>query len=278
MFKNWFRKQSKENVALKVWAAVALAATIVVNALANILPIGGNTTGEVSDAYPNLFAPAGVTFSIWSLIYLLLIGYAVYQFASVRARAGSKLGEQTFAQLTPLFIATSVLNIAWMFAWQYHVLWLSVLLMLGILFSLIKTAAVLRKDFNKKTLPRQDYVLVRLPFSVYFGWITVATIANITTFLVSTGWEGGPLKPAAWLAVVLVVGAVIALAGLWRNRDAAYGAVFIWAYGGILIKHMSESGHNGAYPSAIVLLSVLIAVLGAATLFIAAWPTLRKEK
>ena len=107
----------KEQLLSKFYALSALIAAVVVNSAANIIPLNGNTTAQVSDAYPNLFAPAPYTFAIWGVIYAFLGGFAVYQFNAVRLRKKhSLLSENLVHHLSTGFLLTSALNMAWMFA------------------------------------------------------------------------------------------------------------------------------------------------------------------
>lgn len=232
-----------KNTIIKIVAGLAYVAMVAVNFMANALPINNRSTGEISDAYPNLFAPAGITFSIWGLIYLLIGGYVVYQFLKKDQKA-----EDLFKKINPLFITTSFANIAWIFAWHYDYIGISVLIMAVLLFSLIKIADILRKE--QFTSPEKLFIWA--PFSVYFAWITVATIANITVFLVSISWNGFGVADFVWTSIILLVGALI---GIWRtakDKNIAYGMVLIWAYLGILLKHMSASGFDGQYQSIII--------------------------
>lgn len=225
---------------IRILTLVAYMVMVGVNFLAMYLPLGGKTTGEISDNYPNLFAPAGYAFSIWGLIYLLLAIYVIYQF---------KRGDDVFAgKVNRIFILNALLNAAWIFAWHNDIIWLSVILIIGLLISLIRIANILRKS----TLTERDLRLVGLPFSVYFGWITVATIANITVFLVSLGWGGFGLADSFWTVVVLLIGALIGSWRMLKDKFISYGLVLIWAYGAILFKHVSITGFAGQYPSVIV--------------------------
>jgi hypothetical protein len=224
---------------LKLIAGVLFGAMVYVNYLATSLPINNRSTGAISDAYPNLFAPAGITFAIWGMIYLLLGGYVVYQFT----KGGAK-HEKLLQKINPLFIASSVANIAWIYAWHYDYIGLSVLIMTALLISLIKIADITRTQ----KLTGWSKALIATPFSVYFGWITVATIANITVFLVSIGWNGFGLADYIWTSVILLVGAAIGITRLLKDRQIPYGFVLIWAYLGILLKHTSATGFAGAYP------------------------------
>ncbi len=245
--------------ARRILSAVAYVAMLVVNALANILPINGRTTGAVSDSYPNLFAPAGLTFAIWGLIYLLLAGYTLYQlglFQKARSESKSKL----FADVDTFYIASSIANALWILSWHYDLLPLSMALMLVILGCLI---GIVRR-VSREPLAGKDYALVRLPFSVYFGWITVATIANATTLLVSLNWNRFGVSVSVWTVLVIVVGLILSLATILRYRDIAYGLVIVWAYAGIVIKHTSASGFGGQYPEVTVTAVVAIVLLAAA--------------
>jgi len=225
---------------IRILTLVAYMVMVGVNFLAMYLPLGGKTTGEISDNYPNLFAPAGYAFSIWGLIYLLLAIYVIYQF---------KRGDDILVgKVNRIFILNALLNAAWIFAWHYDIIWLSVIIIIGLLISLIRIADILRKS----TLTERDLRLVGLPFSVYFGWITVATIANITVFLVSLGWGGFGLADSFWTVVVLLIGALIGSWRMLKDKFISYGLVLIWAYGAILFKHVSITGFAGQYPSVIV--------------------------
>ncbi|MGO1820195.1 MAG: tryptophan-rich sensory protein, partial [Senegalia sp. (in: firmicutes)] len=176
---------------IKVSVIITYIAMIVTNALANILPINGLTTGEVSDSFENLFAPAGLTFSIWGLIYLLLGLYSLYQAGLFR---DNNRRAKLLNSIGIIFSISSIANAAWIFSWHYKVLSLSILLMLVILISLITIV----KKINKEKLFMKEKLFISLPFSIYFGWITVATIANITAFLVDIGWNQFGLSEVFW--------------------------------------------------------------------------------
>lgn len=232
-----------KNSLLKIGSLVTYIAMVVVNFLANSLPINNRSTGDISNDYPNLFAPAGIAFSIWGLIYLLLAGYVVFQFVTK-----SEKTEGLLKKINPLFIATSVANSVWIFAWHYDVIGLSVLIMAAILVLLIKIADILRKE----QFTALEKFFIWSPFSIYFGWITVAAIANITIFLVSIGWNGFGISAFIWTCAILLIGATIGILRMQKDKNTAYGLVLVWAYLGILLKHLSANGFNGQYPSIII--------------------------
>ncbi len=236
-----------KSIFIKISVFIVFLAMVVVNALANILPINNISTGEISDAYPNLFAPAGLTFSIWGLIYLLLFGYTIYQFINKKK---SKL----LGKIGVYFIVSSLANIFWIFSWHYQIIEATLFFMAVILFCLIKVAGLLRKEKFSST----ENLFIRLPFSVYFGWITVAMIANITVFLVSIGWDGFGVSENIWTIIVISVGSII---GIWRmnyDKNISYGLVFVWALIGIWIKHSSAVGFAGQYPEIITTVFIWI--------------------
>jgi hypothetical protein len=241
---------------------------VIVNALANIVPINGIGTGAVSDAYPNLFAPAGITFAVWGVIYLLLGGCTLYLLGLFRAPSES--GDPGLLRhVAVLFAVSSIANALWIFSWHYRAILLSMLLMLVILACLI----LINRATHAVALSTREKALVRVPFAVYSGWITVATIANATALLVDLGWKGFGLSTTVWTVAVLIVGVAIGAATLIRLRDLAYGLVLVWAYAGILIKHSTT--FQGEYPAVIAtvigsLVAFLVAI--AYVLFGSRWP------
>ena len=239
-----------KNISIKILVAVTYIAMVVMNFLANALPINNRGTGEISNAYPNLFTPAGPAFSIWGLIYLLLGIYVIYQFVKKDQKT-----EEVIQKINPFFIATSLANISWIFAWHYDYIAISVAVMAVLLILLIKIADIIRLG-NFTTIEK---VSIWAPFSIYFGWITVASIANITVFLVSIGWNGFGLADFVWTSIILLVGALIGILRMNKDKNIAYGLVLVWAYSWILFKHLSLSGFDGQYQSIIVTAIVCLA-------------------
>lgn len=255
-------EKGKTNWLFKLIVAFAFVAMVTVNALANILPINGITTGAVSDSYPNLFTPAGYTFAIWGLIYLLLAFYTLYLLGLFRG--GEKAEDLYLRRIGFMFAMTSLVNIAWIFSWHYDRIALSMILILFLLIYLIDIAFIIKT----KGLSAREKWLVRLPFSIYFGWITVAAIANVTVFLVSIGWDGFGLSESTWTIIMLAVGALIGILTALRFNDIAYMLVFIWAYIGILVKHLSPAGFDGQYRGVIMMLIVCLVLFVATIVYI----------
>lgn len=245
-------QKSKGN-GWQIIAAISFVVMVVVNGLANALPLNGQNTGQVSDKYPNLFVPAPYTFGIWGLIYLLLLGYTLFQLGLFRKKNVSEMSWALTQKIAPLHLLASLVNAGWIFAWHYDQIALSMALMVLLLVTLI----LIRRQIPIRGLTWKERLLMQVPFSIYFGWITVATIANATALLVSIGWQGFGLSDVAWTVIILLIGAAIAIAAIVRNRDAAYGLVPMWAYAGILAR---RTGTQPQYPVIAVALVACLAV------------------
>ncbi len=242
-----------------LWAslnAVSLVLALVANGLANALPLNGMGTGELSDLYPNLFVPAGLTFSIWGLIYLGLLALVVHGLASI----GSSLPRTALEDLGPWFVVSCLANAAWIFAWHWMLLGLSLAIMLLILGALL--AMYLRLGIGRSSAPALETWLVRVPLSIYLGWITVATIANLTALAVDLGAPSFGSVPAALTVGVLVAALAITGVVLWTRRDLAYGGVVLWAFLGIYYERSASSEAGSALVAAAVLVGMVLLVLG----------------
>lgn len=235
---------------------------ITLNALASILPINGRDTGQISDFYENLFAPAGITFTIWGLIYLLLLGYSIYQFNIYRTKV--EKNKKLLTMISLVFTLSSVANSFWILAWHYDFILISLILMFIILAALIAINIRIRNE--RFSLIQK--LFIRLPFTVYLGWITVATVANVTTYLVSINWDGFGLAEYLWADMIILIAAIIGFMATLYYRSIAYGLVIIWAYAGIAIKHISEAGFNGEYLSIIITVFVSIILIIAAEVIV----------
>jgi TspO/MBR family len=202
--------------------------TLVVNILANALPLNGLNTGQISDRFQVYFVPAGYVFSIWGLIYLGLIVFAVFQ-ALPSQRENPRL------RATGWWISLGGLaNTAWIFLWHYEQFPLTLIAMLVLLVTLIVT--YLRLGIGQTPVASTERWAAHLLFSIYLGWITVATVANVTSLLDYLNWNGFGVVPEIWMAIVLAV--VLAIAALvnFTRRDVAYALVILWALAGISLK------------------------------------------
>ena len=225
----------KDIKVLAIINFVVFITTVIVNQLALALPINGMTTGELSDMYPNLFVPAGITFSIWGIIYLFMLAFCVHQL--VVAFQSSK-NELFIRKIGLWFIVSSVANCSWILAWHYVYTELSLLIMLLLLFSLIKIYLNLYQI--RSNVSSTTKWLVITGFSIYFGWITVATIANTTAVLVDWGWEGGLIGASLWTMIMMSVAIGMGIYFAIFRFNIAYTLVVIWALYGIYLKRTSD--------------------------------------
>jgi len=208
---------------IKYISLLLFGGMLAMNYLANALPLNNKTTGELSDSYPNLFVPAGITFSIWGIIYLLLAAYCILQF-----RDSNK---EIIAGIGWLFAASCVLNGLWIVCWHYEKLPLSLIVMLGMLITLIYINIRIREV---------PYDVIKASFGIYLGWICIATIANVTALLVHYSWKGSGISEETWTIIMIAAGTLIASLTLFRLNNPFIGLSVIWAFTGIILKHRED--------------------------------------
>lgn len=237
----------------KILVFLGFTQMIVVNSLANILPINGMTTGDLSDQLKNLFTPQGATFAIWGVIYSLLLVFTL--------RILIKPTDEKLEQLSKFFILNTLLNSGWIFAWHYQYLIVSLALMLGLLINLVQINLRL-----KNTSGWSKKITLQLPFTVYFSWISIATIANVTAVLVGYEWNRFSISEELWTQIILVVGILVSLSQVIYFKQITYVMVILWAYFGIYEKHIGISGFNNQYPNIIIVLIICLVVMCLAAL------------
>jgi len=209
---------------------------LVLNGAANALPLNGQTTAEISDRFRVFVTPAGYVFAIWGLIYIGQLAFAVQTL-----RPG-RLEDPLLRRIGLWPALIGVLNGTWILLWHYEVFAATVVVMVALLVSLI--VLYQRAGFDRLArvgsgLSMSDRWLVQVPFSLYLGWITVATIANVAAV---GEWAGVPtfgISEPLIAAMVLLVGLAIAVTVMLRTADVAYGAVIVWAYAGIVVREAS---------------------------------------
>jgi hypothetical protein len=225
------------------------AGMIVMNYLATALPLNNKTTGELSDSFPNLFVPAGITFSIWGIIYLLLAGYCIVQFTGH--------DQITISKISWLFAVSCVLNALWIICWHYGKLPHSLIVMLGMLVSLIFINILIRESPSG---------IIKASFGIYLGWICIATIANVTALLVHYTWNGFGISEETWTIIMIAAGALIAALTLYRLNNPFIGLSVIWAFAGIILKRQAD------YRSIVITAAIALTIVGLITV----WGFLRR--
>lgn len=238
---------------IAVWASVI--ATIVVNGLANALPINNQMTGDIANQYKgeNLWLPAGYVFSIWGLIYIGLIAYAIYQ-SLPRQRENPRLRRIGWP-----FVISCLANIVWLLLFHYNQFPLSMVAMLVLLAALIAVYLLLGR--SQTDTPAGERWAVRLPFSIYLGWITVATVANAAHVFVHAGWKGEPFGALPWLIIMYLVALVLAALMAFLRHDVAYLLVLVWAFAGIAVNYSSMTGvliSSVVFALVVAMLAVLV--------------------
>lgn len=228
---------------------ISLVLVLVVNFLANTLPINGLTTGEVSDQFPILFVPAGYVFSIWGLIYFALIAFAVY---SVTPKG---LDNEDIDSIAGWFTAANLFNTAWIFLWHYQQFLWTLIPIFGLLVSLLAVYLKLRIGRQKRSAVEK--LLLEVPFGIYLGWATVAVVANVSQVLYNLGWEGASLSAPFWTVLMLSVATILGVLMIFTRKEIAYPLVLSWAFVGIYLKHGSVASVAITALAAAILLVVL---------------------
>lgn len=230
---------------------VTVILALTVNILASALPLNGQNTGEISDRFQVYFVPAGYVFAIWGVIYVGWIAFLIFQFRP------SQKESPRLRRLGYLFALSNVANAAWLFAWHYNLFGVSVLVMLTLLTLLIASYSML--DVNRSSVSRAERWSVDVPFGIYLGWITVATVANITDWLYLIEWNGFGIAATTWAVIMIAVASLVGLAMAVIRRDAAYLLVLVWSFAGIAVKQTSAPD------------VVLTAWIGTGLMFVLAW-------
>lgn len=254
-------QQPSSRSLLPLATLFAILATLTVNVLSNLFPARGLNIGEIANTILQgvQITPANYAFAIWGLIYLGLIAYGIYQLRPMQR------GNPTIRRLDLLLIIACIAQIAWVYLFTMRLFWLSVVAMLAILLPLIGAYLQLGTD---KQVSRQRKWLVHLPFSIYLGWISVATIVNVASALYISGWDGWGISAAGWTAIMVIVGTVIAAIVAIQRADIAFTLVFIWAYVAIALRQLDDP---------IIWITALVAAVGLALLLVFSRMRMRRK-
>ena len=217
---------------LRIANIAALVMTIAVNYLSNSGAFNGVTIAELSGRYHTLITPAGYTFSIWGLIYLSLLAFIVYQgrglFKGLKSEA-----DELVLQIGWWFVISCLANSLWVIVWLFDYIWVSVIVMLVLLFSLLKI--IVNTNMERWDAPKSIIIYFWWPFCLYAGWITVATIVNIAAYLTKIGWDGFGLSEVLWTLIMLIIAGAIYLFMIWSRNMREYALVGVWALIGIAV-------------------------------------------
>lgn len=229
---------------------VSYVLMIVMNVVANIVPLNGMTTGAVSLKYDTLITPAGYTFMIWFVIYVMLAFYCHYQYRFYTRYRNST--DRVMKRVNQYFIVANLINIGWVVLWHYNLMFGSLIAMLLLLILLIRIRLIIGR---RSHLNHQERLYLRTPFSIYFGWITVASVANVAVWIKSIHWKPENIS-VSWIAsVLLIITGLTVILVMVRFKDTTYGLVILWALTGILIRHIIQ--FNGIYAYIIITLAIV---------------------
>ena len=227
---------------------------IAVNYVSQALRLNDTTIGEISKKYDNLFTPADYAFAIWGIIFLGLFAYAIFQ---IRRAFFSKKESPFIEQTGYWFVLTNLLNAAWVLAFVYNYTGLSVLIMLGILFSLIKI--ILNTNMERWDAPIEVIAFVWWPICLYSGWIAVATIANVSAYLTKIGWDGFGLGDQEWTIIMITIATLLNIIMIWKRNMREFAIVGVWSLTAIFVRHHNsiDSLANMALTGSIVLFIII---------------------
>jgi hypothetical protein len=224
----------KNLTVIKSLNILAFLAMVYVNYLSNALPINGNTAGELSDKYVNYFVPAGLTFAIWGVIYSWLMVFLGFQIASFFKKSIAETVDPIIEKIGWLFVLSCILNAIWLLAWHYEFVGLSVLIMFSFLGNLLYL--FIKIGVGKTKVNKLEKWISHGPFSIYVGWISIATIANFTALLVDSQWTGFGVDGANWAKIMILIGLIIVSFVMITRNAIFFGFVVLWAFWGIHLK------------------------------------------
>ena len=208
---------------------ISLALMLVINILAEALPINGVTTGEISDRFQIYFVPAPYVFSIWILIYLALIGFCVYSLTP------QGLTDQKIDDITWWFVASCLFNVSWLFLWHYFQFTLTLIPIFGLFISLF--IIYLRLQIGVVRRSFKQMLLIDVPYGIYLSWATVAVVANVSQVLYALGWNGASMNAQIWAVLMIWVSSLMGMSTIYTRREVAFPLVLVWAFIGIWVKN-----------------------------------------
>ena len=215
---------------LQIANIIAFVVMVFVNYLSNTGAINNTTIGNVSDSLNTLFTPAGYAFSIWGIIYLFLLGFIIYQSRSLFKKVRD---DEFILKIGWYFVLSCVANVLWITFWLYGYVNFSVLCIFVLLYSLLKI--ILNNKMELWDAPISIIVFLWWPFVIYSGWITVASIVNVSAYLMDMGWDGFGISETTWAIIMIIIAGIINLLVIWKRNMREFGLVGIWALAAIAV-------------------------------------------
>ncbi|MBY5956902.1 hypothetical protein KUV50_02065 [Membranicola marinus] len=235
---------------LQIANSIAFVLMLIVNYLSNTGFFNHQTIAEVSRQNQSLITPAGYTFAIWGVIYLLLAGFVIYQ---SRSLIYPNAKDDFVLKVGGWFVLSCLANIGWIVTWLYGYTLISVIVMLILLYSLIQI--IIHNQMELYDAPLSVIAFLWWPFVVYTGWITVATIVNIAAYLVKINWGGWGVQPEVWTIIMILAAVLINTMAIRTRNLREFATVGVWSLIGIAVANWGTnlSIQYTAIGSAIVL-------------------------
>lgn len=211
---------------------LSVVLVLFVNYYSQVFGINGNRVSEVSDQYDNLFTPASYAFAIWGIIFLMLIAYSIHQIREAFFKASPS---NSILSTGYYFLVANLMNATWVIVWLYEFTWLSVLVMLVLLASLL--VIIVRNDLGRSEASLVLKVFTWWPIGIYAGWIAVATVANVSAYLAKIGWGGGFLSEVQWTLIMIAIAVGVNLYMVLVRNLRSFGLVGVWALFAIHVRH-----------------------------------------
>jgi hypothetical protein len=241
-----------------VFNAIGYIMVIAVNAMAGLNMLNGKSPANISEKYSNLFTPAGITFYIWGIIYLSLLGFIIYQLWLAFSGKHQPELEVFMERLRAWWLFSCLANTCWLFTWHYELLPFSMLIMLALLVSLFAINMNFNIAVQKVDWPEK--LFIHLPFSLYLGWICVATIANIGALSVYLGGTGTSIS---WTIFLILICTVVVSLLVIRRKNITIGIVALWAFYGIIVKRQEVDGPPAFPITAACIVAMAVIILAA---------------
>ena len=246
------QNRSSMKKALQIGNIIGFILVIIVNALGGSCNLNGTSVGDISNANPNLFTPAGYAFSIWGLIYLLVLGFILYQSRSLF----KPVRDDDFILKTGWwFLLSCFANIMWIILWVYGFMEYSVLAIFVLLYSLLKI--VTKNRMELWDAPISVIAFLWWPFVIYSGWVTVASIANVSTYLSSINWDGWGYSEVSWAVTMIIIAGIINFTITWQRNMREFAMVGAWALIAICVENWKVSSTVATTALAVAIVLVL---------------------
>ena len=239
---------------------ICLVLTLVMNTLGAIGLINGLTQKEISDMYVTLITPSPATFSIWSVIYSLLLLSMIVMIV----KKNNPYYQKVVDQISNLFRISCVLNIAWIVTFSFVLVEISVFFILGFVITLALINMRILEIHEEKRW------LLPVSFGLYSGWLLIATVVNIAAALVKLNWSGFGLTQETWGSIMLVVAILLVIGVVLKIRNVIFPLPIAWAYFGINQFLKSPTGFNGEFATlqTVSLFGMVVLIIISVILFV----------